>query len=216
MNRPSVSYDRQTVEQKEALLDSRKPSNMELNKKINRIAPVPGSLVYVTSKEIVLPWQTLNPHLFVAYDVHTQLIVAKIYWLRNIASAIDFLSFIQHSFPFLIREIRTSSELCFTNPAILQHAHRFTAEALSSSILHSIVYDETPDVFMTSLNDSFLHEIMNRLHQLTKEEQLLSEVHTYLQRHNNHRSLDLIGGMTPIQKLRTYSEYASVTELVSA
>jgi len=63
----------------------------------------PGLLI--DTQQILEPWQDFYPTIFIAFDVATHLQVGNIYLLRNVASAVDFIHFVQRGFSFRVREI---------------------------------------------------------------------------------------------------------------
>lgn len=182
----------------------------ELINSIQRIAPTPGSLIYMEVKPLSYRWSGWQPILFSSFDICTHLQIARMYLTPTYASAIDFLNFIWERYPFRLKEVRTSADQIFINPVSLQSEHQFTSEAKRLGIFHSIVLDPTNQPILRVVSKyTFGGTFEGNIEQPT-EENVMAALVNYLYFHNNHRSLASLGGMTPLQKLKTFEGFEGV------
>lgn len=182
----------------------------ELIHAIQQIAPTPGSLIYMEAKPLSYRWNGWQPILFSSFDICTHLQIARMYLTPTYASAIDFLNFIWEQFPFRIKEVRTSAEQIFINPISLQSEHQFTAEAKRLGIFHSIVLDPTNQPILRVVSKYLFGGTFEGSIEEPTEENVMAALVNYLYFHNNHRSLASLGGMTPLQKLKTFEGFSGV------
>lgn len=182
----------------------------ELMNLIQHIAPTPGSLIYMEAKPLPYRWNGWQPILLSSFDICTHLQIARMYLTSTYASAIDFLNFIWERFPFRLKEVRTTADQIFINPVSLQSDHQFTGEAKRLGIFHSIVLDPANQPVLRVVSKyTFGGTFEGSIEQPT-EENVMAALVNYLYFHNNHRSLASLGGMTPLQKLKTFEGFEGV------
>ncbi len=174
---------------------------------LKQIAPEPGTLVYVEARPLSVQWKQWNPVLFSAIDLYSMLQIARLYLTSSVASSVDFLKFIVEKFPFTIREIRTPADRFFTHPSTPQPDHHFTAAAQAQGIVHTMSFQPSSDRLLSVMGKHF-YALSNEPHpEPTSESQRMGELVNYLFFHNNHRSIPLLGGKTPLQKLIAFGGY---------
>lgn len=183
----------------------------DLIKAIDEIAPTPGTLVYVEAKRLSYTWDGWRPILFSAVDVCTHLQIARMYLTPTHASAIDFLQFLLHHYPFQLKEIRTNGDPVFINPFSTQSEHQFTAEAKKFGIFHSIALDPMNHHIMRAITRYVFGGVFEGSVEETSEEKVIVGLVNFLFFHNNHRSLASLGGLTPLQKLNSFPDFEAIT-----
>jgi hypothetical protein len=177
---------------------------------IEEAAPRPGCLVYVQAKKFVMQSDGLEPVIFSAIDVSTHLQVAQAYLAMTMAAAVDFFDFVVRSFPFGVSEIRTLTEVPFHNPARVHSHHDFTSTLARGGILHSIITNPSQDVLFSIVSKMSFDCVLEGSVAHESQGDLPRELARFLFFHNNFRSLPSLGGKTPLQKLRTFNEFAGI------
>lgn len=183
---------------------------VDLIKAINEIAPEPGTLVYVEAKRLSYNWDGWRPILFSAVDVCTHLQIARMYLTPTHASAIDFLQFLVHHYPFQLKEIRTNGDPVFINPFSTQSEHQFTAEAKKIGIFHTIALDPMNHPIMRVITKYVFGGAFEGSVEETSEEKVITGFVNFLFFHNNYRSLASLGGLTPLQKLNSFQGFENI------
>jgi hypothetical protein len=182
----------------------------ELMNSLHSIAPKPGSLIYMEAKPLPYHWKGWQPVLLSSIDICTHLQIARIYLTATYASAIDFLNFIWERFLFHITEVRTHADPIFLNAVAMQSEHRFTSEAKRLGIFHSIVIDPMSQPVLSVVTKYFFGSTFEGNIKEPTEENVVAALVNYLYFHNNHRSLASLGGMTPLQKLKSFEGFDGI------
>lgn len=178
---------------------------------LDELAPVPGSLVYMELKRSSYRINEFEPCLFSAIDVCTHLQLARYYSMASVASAVDFLEFISVTFPFRTSEVRTTVDPSFTTSSMPQSFHRFTMVCVEKEILHSVSSAHRQDQVVQLLSGLTFGGIFEGNVDVHSETAVINELENFLFFHNNYRSLSSLYGNTPVQKLKSFFEYAEVS-----
>ena len=177
---------------------------------LGRLAPKPGSLVYLTSGKVSLRANGSEAVVFSAFDASTHLQVARVYLTESFASAVDFVDFIRQKFPFSISRIRTMSDSPFLLDPLRPKGQRFTAHLEAQGVVHSMLDDlSRDDLFSVFIQLAFTHSSDGPL-QFNNNQELMREFITYLFYHNNCRTFPSLKGWTPIQKLSSYDGFEDI------
>lgn len=179
---------------------------------IERVAPMPGSKLYMEARRLNCRWYGLQPMLFSAIDLCSHLQVARVYLTQTVASAVDFLDFLVASYPFAIREVYTPPDLWFCDPVVPQVIHRFSRECALRNTVHSVLSNPSQDAIIRRLRAYFYHTVLESSEEGASEQLMIPDLRNHLLVHNNFASLDTIGGQVPIDKLRTFSGFESVEQ----
>jgi len=179
------------------------------------VEPRPGELVQIAVKDITM---YINHYQYVQYtalDTCTRLRISKIYRRLSWRSAADFVKFVIEKFPFPIREIQTPGDGAFTN-------------GNSSSDISAILFEPVPilaqknNIKHTLLADGKTRQsLVDKLHQVDDEEffkrnshrkpeDLIRTAAEYVTLYNNHRKHEELNGLTPLQKLRSFSDFKNI------
>lgn len=181
-----------------------------LSTSLGELAPKPGYLVYLEAKTLSCQLNNMTPIIYSAIDVCTQMQVARLYLTMTIGSALDFLDFACHKFPFRISGVETPLGLPFANSSILQAHHRFTSAAAERGILHSIIPNRTESEVFSSISKLTFGGILEGSVEPASEQKLMRELINFLFFHNNHRSLPSLEGKAPLQKLKSFVGYERI------
>jgi hypothetical protein len=174
---------------------------------IRKMAPEPGSLVYVESRRLSLRPQQFEPTLFSAIDICTHLQIARIYLTPSLGSAIDFVDHIRDRYPFPISEIRTGNAPPFGSPATFASHNRLTATMEGRGIKHTLIIEPHRDPVLASVVRLTFGGVFEGSLDQRIEENLIDELIRFLFFHNNHRALPTLGGLTPIMRLREFDDF---------
>ncbi len=171
---------------------------------------LPGDRVLIFFKPIEQP---IGDHQYVQYsaiDECTRLRVTKIYGRHSTLSALDFVQYILQVFPFHIRYMHTPLDSVFTSSNVPRsRTHAFTLNLRKLGIKH-----EVPTKKQVRLTPYL--ERMRRLDEIepycsrrfASLEDLQREAAGYLHRYNNERPIPQIENMTPVERLRSFAQYA--------
>lgn len=179
----------------------------EIKQDILDRGPEPGKLVLVHALQISRPSSTFDSVILSAMDLHTHLQVGRMYFVSSLAATIDFLYYLAKAFPFPIKEIRTDDHHLFATGSVRKQEHRFTLAAHQVGIRHSIrdIHDTSVE---SLLRWYFFRDGQYEIPETSiNEESLPDELDTFLNFHNNHRSLPTIGGKTPVERLRSHKAF---------
>jgi len=179
---------------------------------IERVAPRPGSKLYMEARRLNCRWYGLQPMLFSAIDLCSHLQVARVYLTQTVASAVDFLDFLVASYPFALREVYTPTDLWFCDPVVPQVIHRFSRECAIRNMVHTVLSNPSQDVIIRKLRAYFYHTLLESSEDGTSEQLMIPDLRNHLLVHNNFTALDTIAGQVPIEKLRTFSGYESLEQ----
>lgn len=175
----------------------------------------PGDLVQIAVKDITMYINHSQNIQYTALDSCTRLRISKIYRKHSWRSSADFVKFIIEKFPFSIKEIQTPGDGIFTseNPT----------NGISSVLFEPVpILLQKANVKQTVLTDGKLrHTPVVRIHELDDEEffkrnsylkpeDLVRVAAEFVTLYNNHRKHSDLNGLTPLQKLRTYSDFKNV------
>jgi transposase len=179
------------------------------------LEPQPGEVVQIAVKDITM---YINHYQYVQYtalDTSTKLRISKIYRRLSWRSAADFVKFVIEKFPFPIKEMQTPSDGAFTNGS-------------SSSDISAILFEPVPilaqknNIKHTLLTNGKAGQLpVDKLHEIDDEEFFKRNAHRktedliriaaeYVTLYNNHRKQEELGGLTPLQKLRTFSSFKNI------
>jgi transposase len=179
------------------------------------VEPRPGELVQIGVKDITMYLNHYQYVQFTALDTCTKLRISKIYRRLSWRSAADFVKFAIEKFPFPIKEIQTPSEGAFMNGS-------------SSSDISAILFEPVPvlaqknnikQTLVASGNGGKLP--VDKLHDIDDEEffkrnshrkpeDLIRTATEYVTLYNNHRKHEDLSGLTPLQKLRSFSDFKNI------
>lgn len=177
---------------------------------LDRLAPKPGSLVYLDSAKLPFQFGGVRPSVFSAFDTCTHIQIARIYPTESYASATDFLEFTARKLPFTISRIRTAAKSPFWIASSTTPSQRFTAHLEAQGILHMVVPDRSQDDFFSVFDHlTFVHQAgsSNRSPAIPE---VVGELIAYLDFHNNNRTMASLKGRTPLEKLKTFPGYLEV------
>jgi hypothetical protein len=173
----------------------------------HQVAPKPGSLVYVDAQPLPIRMKDFNLVVFSAIDLCTMLQIGRLYLTSTVASSVDFLQFMIEKYPFLIEEIRTPADGLFMNSSTPQPNHHFTALARQHGIFHSMTFQPNEDRLLNVMGKYFFTTGNESQSEQPSESKLLNDLINFLFFHNNHRSIPLLGGKTPFQKLTSFESF---------
>jgi len=179
---------------------------------IERVAPRPGSKLYLEARRLNCRWYGLQPMLFSAIDLCSHLQVAQVYLTQTVASAVDFLDFLVASYPFAVREVYTPPDLWFCDPVVPQVIHRFSRECAIRNMIHTVLSNPSQDVIIRKLRAYFYHTLLESSEDGTSEQLIVPDLRNHLLVHNNFTALDTIAGQVPVEKLRTFSGFESIEQ----
>jgi transposase InsO family protein len=165
-----------------------------------------------------------------AIDDCTRIKFVKLYTERTNHNSLDFLLTIVSKFPFKIKQITTDNDSVFTN--------KYTGETKTSLFKEPSIHE-----FTIKCEQLGIHHKLNppgnpqkngkveRSHRTDEEEfwrilqlkitssydfsYINKALKAYINFYNNHRPHMGIGGLTPLQKLRSFDMYKSVTNVFS-
>lgn len=176
-------------------------------------ALLPGDRVIITFKFIGNEGERQHYVQYTAIDECTRLRITKIYGRHSTLSALDFVQFILMHFPFLIRYLQTPLDNVFASVSKPRsRTHAFTMNLRKLGIKH-----EVPSKKKLAVNR--FNERIKRLDEVepycsksfSSPDELQQEAARYLLRYNNERPIPLIENLSPVEKLRTYQQFASVS-----
>jgi len=179
---------------------------------IERVAPRPGSKLYLEARRLNCRWYGLQPMLFSAIDLCSHLQVARVYLTQTVASAVDCLDFLVASYPFAVREVYTPPDLWFCDPVVPQVIHRFSRECAIRNMIHTVLSNPSQDVIIRKLRAYFYHTLLESSEDGTSEQLIVPDLRNHLLVHNNFTALDTIAGQVPVEKLRTFSGFESIEQ----
>lgn len=169
-----------------------------------------------------------RPGRFVQYsaiDDCTRIKFTRLYRERSTYNSLRFLTYIAKRYPFRIKSIRTDNDSVFTNaytgeprthPLKMPRAHPFTVACKAEGIKHILNRPSCPQqngkVERSHRTDS---EEFYRLQKTLDYVLINRERKKYDEFFNNHRPHMGLKGLTPLQKLRSFTEFKSVTYVYS-
>lgn len=186
--------------------------------------PHPGDNVQLDIK-VIGGYSTKRLMQYSAQDDATRIKFTQIYPERTNHYSVSFLDYIVTRFPFRIKKISTDNDSVFTNaytgepkthPLKTPRLHPFSLRCKELKIKHKLNRPARPQqngkVERSHRTDD---EEFYRLHRSYDLEYLIKERKKYDELFNNHRPHMGLGGLTPLQKLRTYGKYRGVTYVYS-
>lgn len=179
---------------------------------IERIAPRPGSKLFIEGRKLSCRWYGLQPILFSAIDLCTHLQVGRVYLTQTVASAVDFLDFLVASYPFLMRELYTPPDLWFCDPVVPQVIHRFSRECALRNMVHTVLSNPSQDAIIRRLRSYFYHSMLESSESGVSEQAIIPDLRNYLLVHNNFTALDTIADQVPIDKLHTFAGFEEIEQ----
>ena len=175
----------------------------------------PGDIVQVAFMKIEALKEENTLVQYTAIDLGTRLRISKIYERHASVSATEFLKLIIEKFPFAIRELQTPDDKAFTNGsptmgvgAILFEPFRVILHR--SNIAHTVLKDAevkssvAAKAMEIDLREYYENQMYENVAELTKE--LMNHTNLW----NNHRKCESHHGTTPLQRLRSFSEYKHI------
>jgi len=177
---------------------------------LNRIAPKPGTLVYMDCANLPFKLGDLRPTVFSAFDTCTHIQIARIYLTDSFASAADFLDFTRRKLPFCMSKIKTAAKGPFWVDPLESPNQRFTSHLGAQGILHLVIPDRSQDDFFSVFDHlTFIHQAgsSNRSPSIPE---IVGELIAYLHFHNNNRTLASLKGRTPLEKLKSFSGFEEI------
>jgi hypothetical protein len=175
---------------------------------IEAAAPRPGSLVYVQTKKLSIRLNGVEPVIFSAVDLSTQLQVARVYFAATRAAAVDFVNFLSRSFPFGISQIRTLDQSPFHTSGGAGSLRDFTSLMRERGLFHSTFTRPSDEALFSLVSKLTFGGICEGSLVCASKEEMLRELARFLFFHNNYRSLPWLGGMTPLQKTKAFEGFA--------
>jgi hypothetical protein len=173
-------------------------------------APSPGSLVFVQARRMGTQVDGMQPVLFAAIDACTHLQAMQGYLVMTTAAAASFTDYLRQAFPFGISEIRTREEAPFGHkPEIRSHGN-YTTFLRKRGIAHSFVTDPAADVLATLPSRMMFGGILEGSIVNVSMKELQRDLGHFLFYHNNYRPVPWFAGQTPLQKLRSFKEFAGI------
>lgn len=214
----SIWYDIELSES--AIWKLLKKSGVDMKKKKllqRKVRPndalLPGDRVIITFKFITNEADKRQFVQYSAIDECTRLRITRIYGRHSTLSALDFVQFVLMHFPFLIRYIQTPRDNAFASVSKPRsRTHAFTMNLRKLGIKH-----EVPSKKKLAVN-----RFMERIKRLDEVEpycskpfsspdELQQEAARYLFRYNNEHPIPMIENLSPVEKLRTYQEFVTVS-----
>ncbi|MCM8792796.1 MAG: IS481 family transposase [Candidatus Omnitrophica bacterium] len=176
--------------------------------------PYPGDRVQIDTKWLdTYPGRPYRHYQYTAIDDCTRLRIIRIYDNLSIYNSLRFLRLVVCSFPFKIKEVQTDNGIEFSSSP-LQRPHPFTKECERLGIKHILNKPGCPEangkVERSHRTDE---EEYYRANNFQSEKERMKKLRKYLYFYNNLRPNMALGGLTPIQKLRSFKEYKNVKEL---
>jgi hypothetical protein len=177
---------------------------------INEIAPNPGSVVYVHLSKLGGQVDGVEPAVFSAIDVCTDLQVAQIHLASTVGGLLSFVDVLIKQFPFPIQQIRTFRESPFCGTAGKGERHNFSAIVAQRGILHTVISDRSRDALHSITSRLLFSKMADGTNSCISEREHCRALAQFLLYHNNYRSIPWLDGNTPIQRLKTFSGFASL------
>ncbi len=189
------------------------------------VVPRPGDLVQLDVKFVPYLVEGRQLYQYTAIDCCTRLRVVQLHEDLSLAAAKAFAQYVLSTFPFPVRCVQTDNDSIFTHwytagpKTPLDRPvkpHPFTAMCAQFGALHRLIPPRTPrlngKVERSHRTDD--EEFYYRRRYTTRTE--LRAAFTRWLWHYNHTRLHTGSGMdgrTPLQRLRTFAEYAAIKAL---
>lgn len=182
---------------------------------------VPGQRVQIDVKYLpLLPLrgrpEPLRQYLYTAVDDCTRLQVAWVSPELTPRASVEFLHRVVHAFPFPIPEVQTDHGVEFTYVFFphVQQAHPFDEALRARGIRHKLIPVARPEQ----------NGKVERVHRTLGEECLNARIfrrpvareraiRRWIAFYNHQRPHSALGWLTPLQRLRTFHAYQSVTHV---
>lgn len=180
----------------------------------------PGELMQADVKYAVKSYSGYWFYEFDAIDYVTGVVVGDVYELQSNYEAILFLNFMKRKTPFEIKGVQTDNGSIFTNyytgykksadPAN-PRLHPFDLWCKQFNMQHYLIDPGKPaqngkiERFHRTVEEEFYqHETFKDLNSLRKK------FRDYLYYYNNEREHQGLDGLTPLEKLQTFPEFATI------
>jgi transposase len=182
---------------------------------VSQAEPRPGEVVQIAVKDLT---SHINSSAYVQYtalDICSRLRISKIYRRHSWRSAADFVKFVIEKIPFPIKEIQTPSDGPFTNEGNGSEISAILFEPVSvllqkNNIAHTLLTPaQLRQSFVERVHEADDEEFFKR-NSYRKPEELIRAAAEFVSLYNNHRKNSDLNGLTPLQKLRTYTEFKNV------
>lgn len=187
------------------------------------VVPRPGDCVQVDIKWVPYPLEGRQLYQYTAIDCCTRLRVVQFHEELAVHAAKAFAQYCLSTFPFPVRVVQTDNDAVFTHwyTAAARtpldrplRTHPFTVMCASLGASHRLIPPRTPR----------LNGRVERSHQTDEQEfyrrppyrtrvQLERAFRRWLWQYNHLRPHDALGGRTPFEALRAFSEYTAIPQL---
>lgn len=209
---------------KEGLIKNKKRRTIPKNKCLVNHADLPGELIQIDIKYAVRLAKYRWLYQFGGIDAFTRIKYGWIYEHPGNYEAVQFLKQIIQFLPFNILAIKTDNAAAFTNretgyqlskDPMNPRLHVFDLLCLKKNIEHYLIDKGKPQqngkIERSHRTDD--EEFYNN-YKFKNISKLRKDFKDYLKYYNHEREHQGINNMTPIQKLRTISEYSNIKELI--
>lgn len=175
----------------------------------------PGDIVQVSAMDIGKYTDDEGFVQYTAIDVGTQLRISRIYHRHCSQTASDFLRSVLQKFPFRVRVIQTDNDPVFTNGSVTRHApsllfQSFHAILAQNNIDHVVLKPKAMEKGPAATAQKIDRVELYRHNSYDRLELLLNDLKVFAEFFNNHRRNEALGGLTPLQKLRTFAAFRHV------
>jgi hypothetical protein len=177
---------------------------------IDRVAPLPGRLVYLHATKLAMQLSGLQPVIFSAIDANTQMQVAQANFAMTSAAALSFVDFAARSFPFPIGEFKTRQAAPFHNPTDHRPHRDFATLVGEQGYAHSFIQSHTSDTLFSITSKMLFRGLSVGQVFPASAYELQRDLTQFLFFHNNFRFVPWLEGKTPIQKLKTFKSFQGI------
>lgn len=183
----------------------------------------PGELLQADVKYAAKSYSGYWFYEFDAIDYATGVVVGDVYELQSNYEAILFLNFMKRKTPFNIKGVQTDNGSIFTNyytgykksaDSAKPRLHPFDLWCRQLNIQHYLIDPGKPaqngkiERFHRTVEEEFYqHETFKDLNSLRRK------FRDYLYYYNNEREHQGLAGLTPLEKLQTFPEFATIKSI---
>lgn len=180
----------------------------QISSALESLAPRPGNLIFAETRTLAIQLNGLEAVLFSAVDGSTFLQVAQIYVTMTTAAAVSFIDFVSNTVPFKIGRIVTRDERPFRNGSSTQTQRHFSEIVRDRGYIHTPISTAAEEALFSLASKSMFGGISEGAIIGASEGELQRELNHFIFFHNNYRSVPWIRGLTPLQKLGGFKEFA--------
>lgn len=176
--------------------------------------PNPGDRLQLDTKWLdCFPGRPYRQYQYTAIDDCTRLRVIRIYDELSIYHSLKFLREVVKTLPFRVKEIQTDNGVEFSSPDPFKFrgGHPFTLECERLGIKHRLNRPGCPEANgKVERSHRIDEEEYYRTNNFKSEKERQSKIKKHQFFYNNQRPHMAIGGLTPLQKLKTFRGFKNV------